>query len=272
MFNNNSSPTDFQSYMAELKRINEQKRLAKLQQQYPATPDYTNMSLQDELQARYDIDELNQLQQKHGTLAQPPVPPMQTATVPQTAYIQSTQPELKSSLVPKALNPLEKSISAVMNREKEIITNTPQRINSLAKTVYNLVTDYDGVMNLPQDYNTSDPVSSQNSTLENMINYVKQFNIDQGERLSDVNKHQHMSCLAGRDGLVSALAGLGVATAKEGWDIIYKMANPKLREDYGGWDGILADSKKDMKNNIRGFKHGFMDNQPCYPLLKNPLK
>ena len=95
MFSNNSSPTDFQSYMAELKRINEQKRLAKLQQQYPATPDYTNMSLQDELLARFDIDEMEQLQKKHGTLAQTPVPPMQTATpVPPTSYmpIYSLQP------------------------------------------------------------------------------------------------------------------------------------------------------------------------------------
>lgn len=56
---------EYQCRMEELTRENEQKRLAKLQKQYPTTPDYSNMSLRDELKTRFDLDELNQLKQKY---------------------------------------------------------------------------------------------------------------------------------------------------------------------------------------------------------------
>ena len=35
--------------------------------------------------------------------------------------------------------------------------------------------------------------------------------------------------------------------------------------------GILADGIKDMNNNIKGFKHSYVDGKECYPLLKEPL-
>ena len=66
MFNDTSYKTDFQKNMEELTRKREQKRLAQLRQQYFVTPDFSNMNLQEELNARYDIGELNQLQQKYG--------------------------------------------------------------------------------------------------------------------------------------------------------------------------------------------------------------
>lgn len=64
MFDNDNK-TDFQRYMEEMKKINEKKRLAKLLEQYPNTPDFSNMSLHDELKTRFDLDELKQLQQKY---------------------------------------------------------------------------------------------------------------------------------------------------------------------------------------------------------------
>ena len=55
----------FQQQMSLIRQNNERKRLAELQSKYQTTPDYTNMSLRDELNTRYEIGEMNQLQQKY---------------------------------------------------------------------------------------------------------------------------------------------------------------------------------------------------------------
>lgn len=92
MFDDASYKTDFQKNMEELTRKREQKRLAQLRQQYSVTPDFGNMNLQEELNARYDIGELNQLQQKYGEQSQP---------IPQTASVltqASTPVTLNNSL------------------------------------------------------------------------------------------------------------------------------------------------------------------------------
>ena len=55
----------FQQQMSLIRQNNERKRLAELQSKYQTAPDYTNMSLRDELNTRYEIGEMNQLQQKY---------------------------------------------------------------------------------------------------------------------------------------------------------------------------------------------------------------
>ena len=50
-----------------------------------------------------------------------------------------------------------------------------------------------------------------------------------------------------------------------------KSFSPQQRKAYGGISGILADGIKDMNNNIKGFKHSYVDGKECYPLLKEPL-
>ena len=107
--------------------------------------------------------------------------------------------------------------------------------------------------------------------LENVINYLKQYKIITDKKLSDVNKHQYMSCLAGKDGIALGLTGLALGVGKEVTDLTRKYFNEEQKKAYGGWSGIWSDSLKDMNNNIKGFAHGFVDNQPCYPLLKKPL-
>ena len=56
----------FQQQMSLIRQNNERKRLAELQSKYQTAPDYTNMSLRDELNTRYEIGEMNQLQQKYS--------------------------------------------------------------------------------------------------------------------------------------------------------------------------------------------------------------
>ena len=62
---NDSHSTYFKQRMEELTKANEQKRLAQLQQRYKTTPDYTNMSLRDELKTRLELQEMDELQKKY---------------------------------------------------------------------------------------------------------------------------------------------------------------------------------------------------------------
>ncbi len=162
-------------------------------------------------------------------------------------------------------------IISLANREWDIVSQMPDRLKSFGQTAYNLITDYNGYMNSPQEYKTQDPVSLQNSTLENTANYWKQYNTMKNEKISDINKHQYMSCLAGRDGVTLGLVGLGAGVVKEIGDLSAKLTDEQKIQAYGGKTGVWADSLKDMGNNLKGFSHGFFDNQPCYPLLKKPL-
>lgn len=174
-------------------------------------------------------------------------------------------------IVLEALKGFGQGISAIPKREIDIISQIPDRLLSFGRSIYNLTTGYDRVMNSPQDYENMDPISTKQSTLENAINFWKQYQIDTRKKLSDINKHQHMSCLAGKDGLILGLGGLAIGAGKEMVDIVQKLSNEQKKQAYGGRDGVLRDSFKDMNNNIKGFIHGFVDDQPCYPLLRNPL-
>lgn len=60
--------TVFQQKLEELKRAGEEKRLRELQAKYPNPDniDYGNMSLRNELQTRFDLDEMNNLSTKLG--------------------------------------------------------------------------------------------------------------------------------------------------------------------------------------------------------------
>ena len=60
--------TLFQQKLDELKRAGNERRFKELQSKYqsPETIDYSNMSLRDELQTRFDLDKLNRLSDELG--------------------------------------------------------------------------------------------------------------------------------------------------------------------------------------------------------------
>ena len=160
---------------------------------------------------------------------------------------------------------------AIAQKEAEAFSQLSNRLTSLERTAHNLANNYNLVMNSPQEFQNQDPISVKNSTLENAINFLKQYKLVTDKKLSDVNKHQYMSCLAGKDGLALGVTGLALGAGKEVVDLTKKYFNEEQNKAYGGWSGIWADSVKDMNNNIKGFVHGFVNNQPCYPLLKKAL-
>lgn len=68
-----------------------------------------------------------------------------------------------------------------------------------------------------------------------------------------------------------AATGLGAGVVKEVYDFSYKTLSPEQRKKYHGVMGIALDGGKDMLNNLKGLKHGYIDNKGCYNILKKKL-
>ena len=111
---------DFETYKRKLLEENERNRLSELQTKYNGvgTPDYEDMSLRDELQTRFDLDELNNLQQKYGVQQTPAFKPQMTAPAPQPNYGQQTpsqQPNSQSSTWDNTLRKAEQLTTAALD-------------------------------------------------------------------------------------------------------------------------------------------------------------
>ncbi len=90
--------------------------------------------------------------------------------------------------------------------------------------------------------------------------------------VSDENKHQYMSCLAGKEGPAMTAIGLAAGAAKEVDDLQYKLRNEEEIKRYNGRWGIVKDSAKDMKNNVIGAGYGLLNKNPdCESLLKKKI-
>lgn len=134
---------------------------------------------------------------------------------------------------------------------------------------------YDEELNKPRNnshiLNTKnfddDIISNNNSTFSNISNWVDEKNRISALPISDENKHQYMSCLAGKGGTLMNLAGLTLGIGKEALDITTKLSNPNLKQQYGGTFGVLGDSLKDMRNNFRGLQHAYDGCSDCQALL-----
>ena len=82
------------------------------------TPDYANMSLRDELQTRFDLDELNNLQQKYGVQQTSALKSQITASSPQSSYVQpisSQQPNSQPSTWDNTLRKAEQLTTAALD-------------------------------------------------------------------------------------------------------------------------------------------------------------
>ena len=95
--------------------------------------------------------------------------------------------------------------------------------------------------------------------------------------ISDVNKHQYVSCIGSTDGLLATVETLAGGLYKEMQDAKDKIADPQKRVAYGGILGVLGDGKKDLKNDFIGATAGYIAgryNVPksCNLLLSYPIK
>ena len=76
------------------------------------------------------------------------------------------------------------------------------------------------------------------------------------KEVSDINKHQYVSCVGAFDGPISAGATAAAGLYKEGADLYKKWNNTQ----YGSNWQILQDSFKDLKNDALGISRGWSAN------------
>lgn len=89
--------------------------------------------------------------------------------------------------------------------------------------------------------------------------------------MTDENKHQYMSCLAGKGGKLEATIGWSAGLIKEAKDLAQKIPNTETRKRYGGVGNIFKDSAKDITNNWKGLHYGLENKGKCVNLLERKL-
>ncbi|PWM91097.1 MAG: hypothetical protein DBX42_09195 [Azospirillum sp.] len=133
-------------------------------------------------------------------------------------------------------------------------------------------------MNLIQYISQADPedkiVSKKNSPWNNAKNWYNEYgkvNKLADNKVTDENKHQYMSCLAGKGGKLEATGGWTTGLLKEAYDLTKKSASSETRKRYGGIGNIFKDSVKDIVNNWKGLQYGLENRGKCINLLERKL-
>lgn len=133
-------------------------------------------------------------------------------------------------------------------------------------------------MNLIQYISQADPedkiVSKKNSPWNNAKNWYNEYgkvNKLADNKVTDENKYQYMSCLAGKGGKLEATGGWTAGLLKEAYDLTKKSVSPETRKRYGGIGNIFKDSAKDIVNNWKGLHYGLENRGKCINLLERKL-
>lgn len=133
-------------------------------------------------------------------------------------------------------------------------------------------------MNLIQYIAQADPeeeiVSRKDNPIGNMrrlYNEYAKLNKLADSRVTDENKHQYLSCLAGKGGKLETTAGWTGGLIKEAFDITKKSTSADARKRYGGIGNIFKDSAKDITNNWKGLHYGLENKGKCINLLERKL-
>ena len=95
--------------------------------------------------------------------------------------------------------------------------------------------------------------------------------------ISDVNKHQYISCIGSTGGALATAETLAGGVYKEYKDLKNKLLSQEQRKAYGGISGVFEDSKKDLINDVIGASAGYVAGKShvpevCDVLLRHPLK
>lgn len=133
-------------------------------------------------------------------------------------------------------------------------------------------------MNLIQYIAQADPeeeiVSRKSKPWKNAWNTYKEYskvNKLADSNVADENKHQYISCLAGKGGKLETTAGWTGGLIKEAADLAKKIPSSDARKRYGGIGNILKDSEKDITNNWKGLQYGLGNKGKCINLLERKL-
>ena len=154
-------------------------------------------------------------------------------------------------------------INEIGNNLSNIIRKTG--IDKLGENIYNL--GYDAGERLAYSQNNiQQSYENKSSLAKAQAEYQRLSPLP----ISDVNKHQYVSCVGAFDGPISAGATAVAGLYKEGKDLYRKWNNPK----YGNNLQIIQDSFKDLKNNFIGVSKGLAVNSidNCNSLLPSKAR
>ena len=219
--------------------------------------------------------------QAQSFAAQPAAPQQPQQASAQTSVI---SPEIANAAFQKGFESKQKSGFSLKNTVTQAMSNMGNTafypVYGGAQTVYNVGKAlYKTGENIGErigegvvDYRTYNPytdvpnVISPNQTyIQNVTNLAKEAKRVGVMNLGDDKKHQYVSCFGASNGMPLTVTGLGFG--KEGYDIYNKITNKKLKNQYGGTFGVLADSLKDLTNDIYGLYLGYTG-YDCGRILK----
>lgn len=137
-------------------------------------------------------------------------------------------------------------------------------IDKLAENIYKL--GYDAAERLTYPQNNAQNYDNKSSLAQAQAEAQRLTPIN----VSDINKHQYVSCVGAFDGPISVGATAAAGLYKEGADLYKKWNNPQ----YGSNWQILQDSFKDLKNDALGISRGWSadDINACNYLLPQNVR
>lgn len=175
----------------------------------------------------------------------------------------------------------EKDKNGVWNKIKDISQKISDAVAPYTPTYYagygaaNVVNGYNTLKNMYDTYKSGGVEKVAKFYGEPSVNQamIAAKNV-QPLNISDVNKHQYVSCVGASGGPLAAAETLAGGVFKEFADTKNKLFNPQQRKAYGGVSGVFRDSYKDLKNDAYGIYKGITSDtdDDCKLLLPESIR
>lgn len=262
----------------QMQQMEERERQQCLQPKEPE-PDYSKMTLREELETRFKLLEERDRQQKLAqseprTFSAQPV--QNTAAQPQS--VQQAQPAMQVQTT--AVQPQQIAQSPTANSSNN--DWMAEYAHRFAEKLKNYKWPYDLGYELGkfQEMQKDPAWKNKEKELDTLIKKYFEPSVqrlwEEQKRLtpfkmSDVNKHQYVSCVGAQGDLKSLIETSVGGLYKEKKDWNKKMDNP---QDYGGIVSIILDCLKDLSNDVIGAMYGYSNQNPgaCEELLPEEFR
>lgn len=227
-------------------------------------PDYSKMSLREELEARFAEMEAQEKKKKQeqNLIPQPDYSQMSLRQELESRFAELERQEQVAKQPPVSLNQpqmLPEMKKAPMEEFKEIATKLGYGAKGFAQGAYDRWQEVGrqdgGYLTLHPAYRIGEAAGNLRAAQQEM-NEARQDGYDN-------YAHRLGMCLNGQGGVDQYLYSLGGGIAKEAYDIARK--TPKI-----GFTNAWNDSVKDMRNNFEGLNYGFLNSDSsCREWLQN---
>mgnify|MGYP007070231268 CR=1 FL=1 len=159
-------------------------------------------------------------------------------------------------------NALKMNDVGILEQTKDFLQNTSTELKNNISDAYNTYKN-DGLYALGKQY--AEPSVKRAMKAADWLTELP---------ISDVNKHQYVSCVGSTGGPLATTETLAGGVYKEILDTKNKLSDPQKKQAYGGVLGVLADAQKDLANDFKGAWRGFKTRNPldCEEFLPTYLR